>query len=169
MHSGDVKIYARQAGPGRVSLVTSAQAAAGADEALAGLLAESGQQTVVEADLATVAGWGLAGSAPGTARLTAYTPERIVVTTSSDAPSLLVLRDAFYPGWRATIDGAPAEIYPADVLFRGVALTAGAHEVRFVYDPPAWRWGRILSVAGIVVWLLLWAWGWSRRRGVAVV
>ena len=167
VHSGDVKIYERLGGSGRVSLVTSAQAAAGPDEALAVL--QTGQQTVVETDPATVAGWGLTGSAPGTAQLTAYAPERIVVETASDAPALLVLRDAFYPGWQATIDGAPAQIYPADLLFRGVALPAGAHEVVFVYDPPAWRWGRILSGAGIVVWLLLWGWGWSRRRSIDVI
>lgn len=179
VHSGDVKIYERLAGPGRVSLVTFAQAAAGPDEAIAVL--QTGQQTVVEADPATVARWGLTGGVPGTtrltakltakstAKLTAYTPERIVVETNSDAPALLVLRDAFYPGWRATIDGAPAEIHPTDVLFRGVAVPAGKHEVRFAYDPPAWRWGRVLSGAGIAVWLLLLGWGWSRRRGVAVV
>ncbi len=153
VHSGDVKIYERLGGPGRVSLVTSAQAAAGPDEALARL--QAGEQTVVEADQATVAGWGLTGGIPGAARLVSYAPERIVVETASDVPALLVLRDAFYPGWRATIDGAPAQIYPTDLLFRGVALPAGAHEVVFVYDPPSWRWGRILSGAGALVWLLL--------------
>jgi hypothetical protein len=167
VHSGDVKIYERQSGPGRASLVTSVLAAVGPDDALAQL--QTSQQTVVEADPATVARWGLTGGAPGTAQLTAYAPERIVVATESDSPALLVLRDAFYPGWNATIDGAPAEIYPVDVLFRGVAVPAGAHEVRFVYDPPVWRWGRILSGAGIVVWLLLLGWGWSQRRAVAVV
>jgi len=167
VHSGDVKIYERMDGPGRVSLVTSALAAAGPDDAVA--LLQVGQQTAVEAAQETIAGWGLSGGASGTAQLTAYAPERIVVATESDSPALLVLRDAFYPGWSATIDGAPAEIYPVDVLFRGVALPAGAHEVVFFYDPPVWRWGRILSGAGIVFWLLLLGWGWSRRRAAAVV
>ncbi|MGB5050571.1 MAG: hypothetical protein WBO46_16615, partial [Caldilineaceae bacterium] len=167
VHSGDVKIYERVGGGGRVSLVTSAQATTGADEALARL--QSGQQTVVETDPATVAGWGLTGGAPGSAQFAAYTPERIVVATAGDAPALLVLRDAFYPGWRATIDGAPAQVYATDVLFRGVALPAGTHEVIFVYDPPAWRWGLLLSSLGIVVWLLLLGLGWRRRRGVDVV
>lgn len=167
VHSGDVKVYERQGESGRVSLATSAQAAAGPDDALA--LLQAGQPTVVEAAPATVARWGLTDDAPGTARLTAYAPERIAVETESDSPALLVLRDAFYPGWSATVDGAPAEIYPVDVLFRGVALPAGAHEVAFFYDPPAWRWGRILSGVGILIWLLLLGWGWSRRRRVAVV
>jgi hypothetical protein len=116
-HSGDVKIYQRLAGPGRVALVTSAQAAQDEDVALAQLLAAAGGQTVVEADPATIAAWGLTGGAAGTAHLRSYAPERMVIETESDAPALLVLRDAFYPGWRATIDGAPAPIYPVDVLF----------------------------------------------------
>ncbi len=169
VHSGDVKIYERTDGVGRVSLVTSAQAAAGPEVALTLLQASAGEEAVVEADPVTVAGWGLTGSAPGTAQLTGYAPERVVVATTSDAPALLVLRDAFYPGWQATIDGSPVEIYPTDLLFRGVAVPAGKHEVAFVYNPPTWRWGRVLSSAGILIWLLLFGWGWSRRRLAAVV
>ena len=157
-----MKLYERLGGPGRVELVSAAQAADSPQTALA--LLQAGGPTVVEAAPATVAGWGLTGGAPGRATLRSYAPERIVVETESDGAGLLVLRDAFYPGWRATIDGAPAEIYPADILLRGVAVLPGRHEVVFVYDPPAWRWGRILSGGGILLWLLLWGWGRLNRK-----
>lgn len=48
----------------------------------------------------------------GTAIITAYAPERVVIQTDADAPALLILSDAAYPGWTATVDGAPAPSTP---------------------------------------------------------
>jgi uncharacterized membrane protein YfhO len=48
-----------------------------------------------------------------------------------------VLSDQWYPGWTATVDGKPAAILRADVALRAVALSPGAHRVRFRYQP---RW-----------------------------
>jgi hypothetical protein len=42
----------------------------------------------------------------------------------------LVISDTWYPGWRAWLDGEPAEIYRADYLF--AACTAGEHRVRMI-------------------------------------
>ncbi|HRJ41442.1 MAG TPA: YfhO family protein, partial [Caldilineaceae bacterium] len=104
----------------------------------------------------------------GRAVLQSYTAERVVVETESDKPALLLLRDAFYPGWRATIDGVPTEIYPANLLLRGVAVPAGQHQIVFVYDPPVWRRGLALSVGGSGLWLLLVGWLWLGRRRAVV-
>ena len=41
----------------------------------------------------------------GRARIAQYEPERVVVETDADAPSLLVLSDVHYPGWKASVDG----------------------------------------------------------------
>ena len=86
-------------------------------------------------------------------------------------PGVLVLADAFYPGWRASVDGQAAAIYPANVLFRGVPVPAGEHTVVFTFEPSGWRLG--LAVAGLgillmaVLGLLAW-WGFRRRRDHAV-
>jgi Bacterial membrane protein YfhO len=52
----------------------------------------------------------------------------------------------FYPGWRAFVDGKEAPIYRADYMFRAVPVPPGFHEVRFVYDPPLFRLGTIISL-----------------------
>jgi hypothetical protein len=47
--------------------------------------------------------------------------------------SILVLSEAFYPGWTAQVDGVPAPILRADHLLQAVRLTKGRHEVTFSY------------------------------------
>jgi hypothetical protein len=71
----------------------------------------------------------------GRASVTRYEPNRVEVKTESDAPSILVLAENHYPGWRAYVDGRPSGVMRVDYNLRGVFVPAGAHEVRFVYRP----------------------------------
>ena len=105
------------------------------------------------------------------AEIASYAPERIEVRTSGEGPGLLVLADAFYPGWRASVDGHETPIYPANVLFRSVPVPAGEHSVVFTFEPNGWRVGLIAAGAAVVLiaalWLLAW-WGFRRQRDHAV-
>ncbi len=64
-----------------------------------------------------------------------YTAERVVIDVETAADGYLLLTDAYYPGWHATIDGQPTTIYRADIMFRAVFVPAGAHEIVYTYDP----------------------------------
>jgi uncharacterized membrane protein YfhO len=66
-------------------------------------------------------------------------------------PGYLLQREAWYPGWRATIDGVDVPVLRADVVFRAVVLTAGEHDVQFAFDSSSFKRGALLSVAGLVV------------------
>lgn len=68
-------------------------------------------------------------------------------------PGLVVLTDAWDPGWRADIDGEPAPIWITNHLFRGVRVQAGRHQVRFAYRPASFQVGSAITLAGIAVWL----------------
>ncbi len=70
---------------------------------------------------------------------------RVVVDVSATKKSLLVLADTWYPGWRATIDGAAANVVPVDLMFRGVEIPEGAEEVVFTYAPSSVRYGLYTS------------------------
>lgn len=164
VHSGDVKIYARLGGSGRAQLVGTVRPAASLDEALRLLRVSdvtnaSQASAVVETSAASVAAWGLAdrSSAPSGSEVAvvSYEPERIVVHTRSERPSFLLLKDAYYPGWQAAVNGKPVEVVAANVLFRGVPVPAGESEVIFSYRPATWRTGLRLSLAGGLLWLLL--------------
>ena len=97
-----------------------------------------------------------AGAAPGESlNIASYEPERVVLHADVKSPAFLVLADAAFPGWEATVDGAPATVLQANLMFRAVALEPGSHEIVFAYRPTSWRWGLIISVGMLGVLALL--------------
>jgi uncharacterized membrane protein YfhO len=90
-------------------------------------------------------------AAAGAANITGYQPEQVTVETESATGGLLVLTDAYYPGWRATVDGEPAPLYQTDSLFRGVFVPPGRHEVRFEYESTAYRVGLIFFIFTTII------------------
>jgi len=71
----------------------------------------------------------------GTARIMSYRNTEVVIEAEAPAGGFLVLNDIWHPWWRASVDGKPADILKADVLFRAVALSPGKHQVRFSFHP----------------------------------
>lgn len=102
---------------------------------------------LVESALAS--GFRPAGS--GTVQITRYEPNEIEMITKSDAPSMLVLSENHYPGWRAYVDGRFAETLRVDYNLRGAALPAGQHVVQFVYWPKSLMLGVAISLFAIVL------------------
>jgi uncharacterized membrane protein YfhO len=93
-------------------------------------------------------------------------PTRLEVDVELPRPGILVVSESYYPGWRARVDGAPAEILRADYLLRGVELDAGAHHVSFEYRPWSLRIGAVASLAGVAAaGGLAWSDRSSRRKG----
>ena len=85
----------------------------------------------------------------GKAEIASYAPERVEIRAEVDSASVLVLNDAFYDGWRATVDGRPEAIVPVNYAVRGVFLGPGAHTVLFTYRTPGLVAGA--SLTGIAV------------------
>ena len=68
-----------------------------------------------------------------------------MIEVDTPASAMLVLNDVWHPWWSATLDGQPAEILKANVLFRAVAVPAGKHTVRFTFNPLQRRAGAALG------------------------
>jgi hypothetical protein len=90
----------------------------------------------------------------------------VEIDAELQAPGLLVLADAYYPGWEATVDGRPAAIYATNHLFRGVPVPVGAHRIRFEYQPVSVGAGA--AVSGLSAALLVAAVYRGRRESSAV-
>ncbi|MDE2364621.1 MAG: hypothetical protein KGM42_18245 [Hyphomicrobiales bacterium] len=71
----------------------------------------------------------------GAARLVSYRNADIEIDANAPDGGWLVLTDVFHPWWECRIDGTPAPIEQADVLFRAVALPPGGHRVSFRFRP----------------------------------
>jgi hypothetical protein len=154
IHSGDVKVYERLGAPGRAWLVHGVSPVhdeAEAQTALAVPAFAPRALALVEAPLAPAPP---GESQPGeSVTTTSYADERQTYEVEAISPGLLVVADAWYPGWRATVDGRPAEILRANLLYRAVALERGRHEVTFEYAPRPWRTGLIVSGAAALLLL----------------
>lgn len=77
----------------------------------------------------------------------------IEMVTHSKSDAFLVLSDANYPGWKATVDGDPVQVFQTDYVIRGIKLPAGAHYVRFAMHPLSFYVGA--GISGAVLLLLL--------------
>lgn len=87
---------------------------------------------------------------PGTAEITSYKSNEVLIKTESDQPKLLFLSDNYYPGWKATIDGNEVKILRADYTFRAVPLVPGKHTVRFYFDSLSFKIGALVSGLSLV-------------------
>ena len=83
------------------------------------------------------------GDGAATARLVSYRNTEIVAETDAPQGGWLVLNDVWHPWWFAEVDGAPAPILRANVLFRAVKAPPGKHRVRFVFRPFAGLWAQM--------------------------
>ena len=70
----------------------------------------------------------------------------------------LLQREAWYPGWRARVDGRDVPVLRANVLFRAVLLEPGVHDVEVFFDSQPFDHGVGLTIAGLAttVGVLCW-------------
>jgi hypothetical protein len=92
----------------------------------------------------------------GEAVITLHSNDRVELDVEVANPSILVLTDAFYPGWRAYVDDRPTPLFRANSLFRAVEVPAGKHRVSFRFIPISLYWGLAISFisAAIIVALM---------------
>ncbi|HEX6737273.1 MAG TPA: YfhO family protein [Vicinamibacteria bacterium] len=76
---------------------------------------------------------------------------RLAVT--APGPAIVALSDAFYPGWKAWVDGRPAPVLRVNHAFKGVAVEGGRHAVRLRFDP--WRFRAGAWISGLTALMLI--------------
>ncbi len=108
------------------------------------------------------------GAAPGTARITGSSSDWLEVEADATAPSLLLITDAYSPGWRArALPGSSQQSYqvlPANYTLQAVPLAAGHHRLRIEYAPKSWQNGKAVTLVACLAFLGAAAWLWRSRR-----
>jgi len=93
--------------------------------------------------------------------------ERVTMRAQTSAAGYLVLADSWYPGWVASVDGKPAPIYRADIIFRAVPLDPGSHVVVFEYRPMSLMIGAGISFVSLVATIAI-AFAWRRKNNSGI-
>ena len=96
-------------------------------------------------------------SGSGSATITHFTLNSLEVAVDSSGAALLVVAEAWYPGWRASISGQPVVCLPVNGWMRGVPVPAGRSTVRFVYHQNGFIPGLLVSLLAAVTL------GWAAR------
>lgn len=155
--SSDIKLYENQTVLPRAFVVYHVQTETDTETAL-NIMRDPAFDPSIEAVIAPSSNIYIGGpsinpyiyAAYSSVTVRAYTPERVEIQVNGLAEAFLLLTDAYYPGWVATVNGEPATIYQADVMFRAVQVPTGNSTVVFSYQP--WWWPGIV-VIGAVAWL----------------
>ncbi len=91
-------------------------------------------------------------STGGYAAIREYQPETVRIEVETPQPAVLVLADAFEPGWTARIDGgSELQILRANGLVRAVLVPPGRSHIVFEYATPLLSVGAMLSGVGLLV------------------
>ncbi|HJX37070.1 MAG TPA: YfhO family protein [Anaerolineae bacterium] len=153
VYDGDVKIYQNMDVLPRAFFVPDYQVIEGRQELLSELGSEDfdpAATVLLEREPAPLS------RAPGDTadearvRIVEYAANKVGVEADCVEEGFLVLGDLYYPGWRALVDGVEAEVYKADYVLRAVRLGPGSHSVDFFFDPPSFKLGAAISVAGLI-------------------
>ena len=157
-YSGDVKIYENVEALPRAFCVSAAHAVVTDDEAVTDMQRmefDPGREVVIEDQGAGIRDRAMSPDhqvLASSCHLVRYEPERVEIETNGAQDGYLILTDAYYPGWTATIDGQPTPIERADILFRAVKVPVGVHQVEFRYEPRSFAVGAAISIGA---WLVL--------------
>ncbi len=88
--------------------------------------------------------------------LSSYEPNLLTYKTELSSERVAIFSEIYYKyGWKASIDGNPAEHFKANYVLRGMTIPAGSHTVTFSFKPESYKTGNKVSLAGSVMLLAL--------------
>ncbi len=85
---------------------------------------------------------------------------KIIARASTPAPAVMVLNEAYYPGWVASVNGRPTPIFRANYMLRAVEIPSGTSTVVFEYR--GHRTATFIFFLGLTLVLALVT--WANRR-----
>ncbi len=91
-----------------------------------------------------------------TIKLTSYAPNKLDYESKSNTEQLAVFSEIYYDkGWKAFIDGKPADYFRANYILRAMVVPAGNHKIEFRFEPQVYFTGNTISTASSILLILL--------------
>jgi hypothetical protein len=78
---------------------------------------------------------------------------KTTVYANSESDGLIVTSRAYYPGWKALVDGESVDLIKANGAFIAIPVTSGEHLITLYYDPASLKAGYIMTAAGVLLLL----------------
>jgi hypothetical protein len=94
-----------------------------------------------------------------TVEILSRSSNRVRIRAQMRCGGMVILGDAYFPGWEATVDGKPARIWEAYGVVRGVEVPAGEHRVEMRFRPFPVIAGAALFLVGVLLTAAFAVWG----------
>jgi hypothetical protein len=91
----------------------------------------------------------------------AFHRNSIELHVRNSTPAILIVAEAWCPGWQATVNGVSTKVFPANVWMRAVCVPAGESRVELHYVEPDLARGAAISLCALLVLVTI---GWRLRR-----
>jgi hypothetical protein len=102
---------------------------------------------------------------PGGATVRGSGSSALQIDVQAPEAGYLVLSEFWYPGWQATVNGAPVAPEVANGAFLAVPIPAGASTVDLRFWPATFTWGLVAAGVGVLMIVGLFLPGRTRRQG----
>lgn len=125
------------------------------------------RDTALQADSTAPAPTSTGDLGRGSVTVTLKKEQHLAFDVDAPGPTnnFLVISEINYPpGWRATIDGKPADIVQANYLLRGLVVPAGKHTIKMDYFRDGFETQKYISLGLNVAMLALIAFGAYQYR-----
>lgn len=84
----------------------------------------------------------------------------IHIEVQTEKPGMLIVSESSHPGWKVYMDGEEKECLRLDLLFQGVGMGPGKHDIVFKFRPKHFNLFLFISLISLIllfsVWTLLW-------------
>ena len=84
-----------------------------------------------------------------------FASSEITGTVNAEQSRYLVFSIPYSKGWTAYDNGKKAELQKANLMYLGMPIEAGSHEIRLVYRTPGGTAGVLVSLAGVILMIFL--------------
>jgi uncharacterized membrane protein YfhO len=84
-----------------------------------------------------------------------YATDTITGNITSDTDKLMLISIPYSSGWSLLLDGEPAKLYQADIMYMAAYIPAGEHTITLKYETPGLKAGMIISILCMLLWLTI--------------